>query len=57
MFFGKKDPTKKLKAEYQKLLGEAMELQRNGKIPEFAKKSAEANAVYEELQKLENEAS
>jgi hypothetical protein len=52
MWFTKKDPKKELDKKYQALLQEAMELQRTGKIPEFAKKTAEANAVLDEIDAL-----
>ena len=52
MWFWKTDPQKTLQKEYDKLTEEAMILQRNGKIPEFAKKTAQANKVLEELQAL-----
>lgn len=52
MWFSKKDPKKELEKQYQVALQEAMELQRSGKIPEFAKKTAEANKVLAELEAL-----
>lgn len=50
--FWKKDPKKELEKRYQGLMKEAMELQRSGKIPEFAKKSAEAEGVLAEIQAI-----
>lgn len=50
--FKKKDPTLQLQKSYEGLMHEAMQLQRSGKIPEFAKKTAEANKVLAELEKL-----
>jgi len=52
----KKNPTKKLEAQHEKLLKEAMELQRKGDIKGFAAKSAEAEAVMEEILKIKNAA-
>jgi hypothetical protein len=48
-----KSPVKKLEARYHALLQEAQSLQRAGKIPEFGKKTAEAEAVRLELEALE----
>lgn len=52
IMFWKKDPKKELEKRYQGLMKEAMELQRSGKIPEFAKKSAEAEGVLAEIQAI-----
>ena len=49
----KKDPSKKLKKQYEKLLVEARDLQRNGDIKGFAKKSAEAEAVMKEIEQMQ----
>jgi|SaaInlStandDraft_1057018.scaffolds.fasta_scaffold13812_2 hypothetical protein len=51
MFF-KSNPRKKLQKRYEAAMAEAMELQRSGKIPEFAKKTAEAEAILKELEAL-----
>ena len=48
----KKDPTKKLKEEYAKLL-EARDLQRKGDIKGFAQKSAEADEVAKKLEEIQ----
>lgn len=48
-----KSPSEKLEARYQALLKEAHALQRTGKIPEFARKTAEAEAVRMEIEALE----
>ena len=48
----KKDPVKKLEQQYSKLLEEAMALQRGGDIKGYAAKSAEAEAVMDEIVKL-----
>lgn len=50
----KKDPIKPLQQQYEKLLKEAMELQRKGDIKGYAAKSAEAEAVMDEIAKLKN---
>jgi hypothetical protein len=49
----KKDPTKKLKEEYAKLLEEARDLQRKGDIKGFAQKSAEAEDVAKKLEEIQ----
>ncbi|MCB1145714.1 MAG: Lacal_2735 family protein [Leptospiraceae bacterium] len=49
----KKDPLKKLRKEYDKKLAEALQFQRNGKIPQYAEKTAEAEEVLAEIKKLE----
>jgi len=57
MLFGLfKSPAEKLEARYHQLLKEAVTLQRTGKIPELAKKTAEAEAVRQQLEELEREA-
>jgi len=48
----KKDPIKKLQKEYEKLMAEATELQRNGDIKGFARKSDEAEAVMKKIEDL-----
>lgn len=48
----KKDPIKKLEEQYSRLLGEAMAEQRSGNIKGYAAKSAEAEAVMDEIIKL-----
>lgn len=49
----KKDSAKELQKKYECMMSEAMQLQRNGKIPEYAKKTAQANLVLDELKALE----
>jgi hypothetical protein len=51
-----KTPTEKLEARYHALLKEARSLQRAGKIPEFARKTAEAEAVRQELDEQQQDA-
>ncbi len=45
----KKDPTKKLRADYERLLAEAQRLQQNGDIKGYAEKMAEAEAIGKQL--------
>ena len=47
----RKDPAKKLEKEYQKLMVEAMQLQRKGDIKGYAQKIAEAEALYQKPEK------
>lgn len=49
----KKDPTKKLKKEFDKKTQEAMQLQRNGKIQEYAKAIEEADKIRQEIEALQ----
>lgn len=51
--FKKKSSKDIMQKEYEDLLKEAMMLQRNGKIPEYAKKTAQANLVLDKLQTLD----
>ena len=48
----KSDPTKKLEKQYARKLEDARDAQRAGKIPEFAAKTNEAEAVRETVQVL-----
>ncbi|MEY2949108.1 MAG: hypothetical protein RLZZ248_309 [Bacteroidota bacterium] len=50
--FFKKNPTAKLEKKYEKLLEEAMQLQRKGDIKAYAIKSAEAEEVLKEIEKI-----
>lgn len=50
--FFKKNPTAKLEKKYEKLLEEAMQLQRKGDIKGYAIKSAEAEEVLQEIEKI-----
>lgn len=45
----KSDPQKKLRKQYEKLMEEAMQLQRGGDIKGYAKKMAEAEAISKQL--------
>lgn len=44
------DPNKKLKKQYEKLMAEAMLLQRKGDIKGYAKKMAEAETVNKQIE-------
>ena len=48
----KKDPVKALEKKYQKLMEEAMQIQRSGDIKGYAAKMAEAEEVQKEIDKL-----
>lgn len=51
----KKDPVKKLEKTYQKLLEEAMNLQRNGDIKGYALKMEEAEKIQKQIEELTKE--
>lgn len=51
----KRDPVDKLRKRYRALMQEAQSLQRNGDIPAFAEKDAEAREVLAEIDRLEAE--
>ncbi|MHC4377063.1 MAG: DUF6435 family protein [Planctomycetota bacterium] len=53
--FLKRDPVKKLEAEYHKLLEEARDLQRQGDIQGFAEKTAEAEALSSRIDALKQQ--
>ncbi|MCK6692679.1 MAG: DUF6435 family protein [Thermoanaerobaculia bacterium] len=48
----KQDPLKKLDKQYRQLLEEARDLQRKGDIKGYAQKTAEAEAVAQEMERL-----
>jgi len=48
----KKNPTKALEKKHERLLEEAMNLQRNGDLKGYASKLTEAEAVMDEIMKL-----
>lgn len=50
--FFKKDPTKKLKAAYEKKLEQAMTAQRSGDIEGYAKLTDEANEILAQIDAL-----
>ncbi|MDA8963113.1 DUF6435 family protein [Pseudomonadales bacterium] len=49
----KSDPTKKLRKTYDILLERAMLLQRKGDIMGYSKLTAEAEAIWQEIQEIE----
>jgi hypothetical protein len=51
----KKDPIKKLEKQYLRLMEEARNIQRGGDIKAFAAKSAEAEEVAKEIERLKEE--
>lgn len=54
--FLRRDPIKKLEAEYEKLVVEARNLQRNGDILEFAQMTARAAEVEKKIDALKTSA-
>ena len=50
-----KNPAAKLEKKYDKLLTEARDLQRSGNIQGFAAKTEEAEAIREEIEKLQSQ--
>jgi hypothetical protein len=53
----KKSPLKKLQSEHKDLLTRAFEAQRNGDIRSYSMLTAEAEAIREQIETLENEPS
>jgi hypothetical protein len=51
--FFKKDPLKKMRDQYWKMMEEARDLQRKGDIQGFAKKTAEAEALMAQIEAAE----
>ena len=51
----RRDPTRALRKRYEGLMKEARDLQRAGKIPELARKTAEANEALKALEAAEAE--
>ncbi len=51
----KKDPIKKLEKEYEKLMEEAMQIQRGGDIKAYSAKVAEAEEVMKKIDELRQE--
>lgn len=51
---GKKDPTEKLKKQYEKLLAEALQRQRNGDIEGYSRLSQQAEEVLKQIDALSN---
>lgn len=46
----KKDPVKKLESEYQKIMEEAMHVQRSGDLKAYAKKIEESERILAKIQ-------
>ena len=53
--FLKKDPVKPLEKKYQRLLEEAMQIQRSGDLKAYAAKTQEAEAVMDEIIALQQQ--
>ena len=49
----KKDPRKKLQTQYEKLLSDAMKLQRSGDIMGYSTVTEEANKVLDQIRLLD----
>ncbi|MBL6689363.1 MAG: Lacal_2735 family protein [Pseudomonadales bacterium] len=54
--FFKKDPTAKLRKQYEAKLQDAMHMQRNGKIREYSFLTAEAEEIRAKIEALRAEA-
>lgn len=52
----KSDPVKKLRKQYEQKMLEARDLQRKGDIKAFALKTAEADAIMAEMERLSKKA-
>jgi len=52
--FKKKDPVADLKKDYARLTQKALELQRAGNMPEFARVTAEAEVVGQRIDELQS---
>lgn len=48
----KQDPAKKLQKQYEQVLTQAQQAQRNGDMKLFAELSAKADALYKDIQAL-----
>ena len=53
--FFKKDPIKQLEKEYEKLMEEAMHIQRGGDIKAYALKVAEAEEILKKIEAMRQE--
>jgi hypothetical protein len=51
----KKDPVKKLEKQYQKLMEEAMHIQRSGDIKAYSAKVAEAEEIMKKIEAMNAE--
>lgn len=52
-FFKKKDPVQALEQKYRKMMEEAMHIQRSGDLRAYASKITEAEAIQQQIEKLE----
>jgi len=52
-----RDPSKKMRKKYDKLLEDAMHAQRRGDIKSYSMLTAEAEALWEQIEKLQPEKS
>ena len=50
-----RDPSKKMRKKYDKLLEDAMHAQRRGDIKLYSMLTAEAEALWEQIEKLQQE--
>jgi TRAP-type mannitol/chloroaromatic compound transport system substrate-binding protein len=50
----KKDPVAKLEKEYQKIMEEAMHVQRSGDLKAYARKIEASEKILEQIQALKN---
>ncbi|HAQ49060.1 MAG: DUF6435 family protein [Glaciecola sp.] len=50
-----RDPSKKMRTKYDKLLEDAMHAQRRGDIKSYSMLTAEAEALWEQIEKLQQE--
>lgn len=51
----KSDPIKKMQTEYEKLMGQAVEAQRNGKIELYGELSLKADQVLKKIEQLNSQ--
>jgi hypothetical protein len=51
----KKDPIKKLEREYEKIMEEAMHIQRSGDLKAYAVKIEQAEKIQKEIERLSQE--
>jgi cell fate (sporulation/competence/biofilm development) regulator YlbF (YheA/YmcA/DUF963 family) len=51
--FLKRNPASKLKKQYEAILEQAMQAQRNGDIKTYSLLTADAEEIYKKIQKLE----
>ncbi len=54
--FGKKDPAAKLKKQYQEILAQAQQRQRNGDIEGYSRLSQQAEEILKQIDAIEGSA-